>query len=188
MTNIYPILKFNEDDSQRAFKDWSFNCGPGSICGIAGLTPDQVKPVMALLGFMDKGYTNPTLMYAALTALGIDYRVAQRSDDPAGVIKIDYGLVRIQWSGPWTKAGVPIRARYRKTHWIAVSGDYYFDINAVVIGGWIDRAVWSKRLVPWLLEQCHPTSDGKWWPTHQLEMSRDQIERDCIYASKENRT
>jgi hypothetical protein len=84
--------------------------------------------------------------------------------------------VRVQWGGPWTKPGVPMRVRYRQTHWVGVRERgvakfpgfrrEVFDINAMFVGGWIPYDEWAGRLVPWLIEKCVPHADGQWWPTH----------------------
>lgn len=172
--HIPPDIKFAEYDSIRAFKEWLFSCGPAAICGVLGLTPDQVRPHMG--DFESKGYTNPTLMYAALRSLGVSWRATV---DAAGERRIafpSFGLARIQWSGPWTKPGVPMAARYRKTHWVGSwkgdAGQCVFDVNAVCIGGWISFSQWSNKLVPWLIRECVSGGDGFWWVTHALEVDR----------------
>ena len=88
-----------------------------------------------------------------------------------------WGLVRVQWEGPWTKEGVPMRVRYRHTHWVGARTTdagwvEVFDINAMSVGGWIDLATWQCRLVPWLIEHYVPKGDGKWHLTHILEVER----------------
>lgn len=165
-------ILFTEEDAEKANQEWGFNCGPGALCGILGITPTQIRPHM--MDFEAKRYTNPTLMFSVLDRLFVSYRQIYRADnpDPAAWKWPNFGLVRIQWGGPWTKPGVPMRARYRLTHWIAcrtIDGkQVIFDVNTVKYG-WVPAAGWEKSVVPWLLEG-YPKSDGTWWPTHGIEI------------------
>lgn len=93
-----------------------------------------------------------------------------------------FGLARIQWEGPWLKAGVPIAARYRQTHWVAAQilehrdrADEVriFDVNAIrETGGIVTLAQWSEQLVPWLTKNYVPRADGGWHITHAIEVER----------------
>lgn len=173
-------IRFTLDDAQRASDEWRFNCGPGALCAVLGMTPDELRPHM--LDFEAKGYTNPTLMTGVLDRLGVRYRQTYRRDEPYGMPRLNRGLMRVQWAGPWTKPGVPMRARYRQTHWVAMRNDgrEVFDVNAVCVGGWLSFEEWSLQLVPWLIRECCPKGSGEWWPTHALEISQnDGTQRAC---------
>jgi hypothetical protein len=166
-------LKFGGPVADRAVEAWGFNCGPASLCAVLDLTPDEVRPHMQ--DFERKGYTNPTLMWAALRSLGAEFTV--RSTPLGGANEWPrWGLARIQWGGPWTKPGVPIAARYRRTHWVGSCRDgaehMVFDVNATWFGGWLPFAEWSGQLVPWLLREVEPKADGAWWITHSVEVAR----------------
>ncbi len=156
-----------------------FNCGPGALCAAAGLLPAEA--LAALPGFDLKGYTNPRMMAAALASLEIGFRrVYERSGSVVGWGKPvfpEFGLVRVQWDGPWCRAGVPLMARYRKTHWVAWDSKHreVYDVNAMCVGGWISYAEWESQLVPWLQRECIPGSNGKWWPTHCWEVSHFDV-------------
>ncbi len=157
------------DQVQKAANDWNFNCGPGALCAVLNLTPDQLRPHLG--DFEQKGYTNPTLMLNVLTSLGATVRQVYRADAPCNnPPTLEFGVMRVQWGGPWTKPGVPMRVRYRQTHWIAASGDQAFDVNAMCVGGWMPWSEWSKQLVPWLIKECCPKGDGTWWITHAWEV------------------
>lgn len=164
MTPPFPLPPFTLDQAQAAADEWGANCGPGAIAAVCGLTLDALRPHLG--NFEGKRYTNPTLMLDTLKRLSVRYRKVEKIER--------LGLVRIQWEGPWTKPGVPIRARYRHTHWIGKrvheGATWVFDINAICVGGWIPFAEWSDQLVPWLLKECQPRADGKWHPTHCLEI------------------
>jgi hypothetical protein len=160
-------VRFSFDDAQAASDAVGFNCGPAALAAVAGLMPDQA--IDALPGFVEKRYTNPLMMKQALAALKISFtRVYECVGQgvPCNAIWPTFGLARIQWGGPWMKAGVPIAARYRHTHWIAVNEETRFDVNAMCVGGWLPRAEWETQLVPWLLRECEPKANGEWWPTH----------------------
>lgn len=153
--------------AEAAYEGWGANCGPGALAGATAMSLDEVRH--HLEGFDDKRYTNPSMMYAALRSMGIRWTPA--SDWP------DLGLVRVQWEGPWTKPGVPIKARYRHTHWVASQRTdlehWVFDINAVCVGGWIPYTEWAEQLVPWLIRECVPRADGRWHTTHRLRLHMD---------------
>lgn len=160
-------LRLTPDDSQRAWEAWGFNCGPGALCAALSLTPEEIRP--HLLDFEEKGYTNPSLMKGILEELSVPFTQTYRSDQPAGMPIVHYGLMRVQWGGPWCKPGVPMRARYRQSHWVAVKDNsaLVFDVNADT---WLKEAIWAIQLIPWLIKQCCPKGDGTWWPTHVLEL------------------
>lgn len=166
---LHPLTLFSAEDAERAAEEWGLNCGPSALAAIGRLTLDQVRPLMG--DFESKGYTNPTLMFESLDRLGA--RWSQRRDKEWPV----YGLVRIQWTGPWTKQGVPARVAYRHTHWVAAmrraadDAIGVFDINMIANGtGWASLNDWSRILVPWLLKECEPKADGGWYITHSLEI------------------
>lgn len=161
--------RFTADDVDRAHDEWGANCGPGAIAAICGLTLDEVRPHMG--DFEQKRYTNPTLMWSVLDSIGVDWSLT----DPAGGWPV-YGLARVQWEGPWTKPGVPLRARYRHTHWVGACARHpenigIFDINAIGNGsGWCSLENWSRILVPFILDQCVPRASGGWHLTHVVEI------------------
>lgn len=171
-------MKMTAEQAQLAANQWGFNCGPGALCGVLDLTPDELRP--DLLDFEQKRYTNPTLMQDILRRRGVPFRLVYRGDGPAPAVAYPpLGLVRVQWAGPWTKEGVPMSARYRQTHWAGVRsgkcGREVFDVNAIAYGGWLPWAEWAEQLVPWLIRACVPRASGEWWPTHVLAITIPQM-------------
>jgi len=154
-------------EMQRANAAWGANCGPGALAAMIGVTLDEIRPFLG--DFERKGYANPTLMFAALDEIGCRWR-------KIGPHFPTYGLARIQWEGPWTAPGVPLRARYRHTHWVGAwrrESLGVFDVNAVDNGtGWCAFDVWRERLVPWILRECEPHANGRWHVTHGVEIER----------------
>jgi len=134
--------------AEQAADVWGFNCGPGALCAVTERTPDEIRPYLG--DFERRGYMNPTMMRATLRQLGIRWREALVDQLPS------FGLVRVQFDGPWMRPGVPIVARYQHTHWVAaraVPGPFHlvFDINAIHLGGWMPETEWREELIPWLL-------------------------------------
>ena len=161
--------KFSESDARAANADWGMNCGPAALAAIMNMTLEEVGP--HIIGFDEKRYTNPTMMNEALRSIGRPWR-------KIGANWPDYGLVRIQWEGPWTQPGVPMVARYRHTHWIGFNrqknfgNSAVFDINAISNGtGWCSLRDWSDQLVPWIIENVVPKANGAWHVTHALEVA-----------------
>lgn len=167
-------LRFTADDAQCAGDTWGANCGPGAIAAVAGLSLTELRP--HLRDFELKGYMNPLLMWQVLQNLSLSFKVSIRRHDSQALDWPHFGLARIQWEGPWTRPGVPARAAYRHTHWVAamrIEGEAdpaIFDINAIQSGGWIRLAAWRDMLVPWLLQQCEPKGTGGWFLTHSVEI------------------
>lgn len=165
------LPRFTANDAERAWADWGCNCGPGALAVMAGITLDEVQPHM--VGFGAKRYTNPTMMFEALLSIGLPFR-------RVGAQWPRYGLARIQWEGPWTEPGVPMRVRYRYTHWVAgwhtdTRGYGIFDINCMANGtGWVSRPEWEQTIVPAITEQ-YKRASGRWHVTHGIEVSRPDL-------------
>jgi hypothetical protein len=161
-----------DEEAGRAYDDWGANCGPGALAAIMDMTLDAVRP--HLIGFDQKRYTNPTMMFDALRSLKAVFEVTK-----PGRIWPDNGLARVQWDGPWTEPSVPARVAYRHTHWVAThwNGTNYgiFDINATANGsGWCSMADWCGTIAPWIMKELVPKSTGRWHLTHSIEIERGQ--------------
>lgn len=160
--------KFTLDDAIRAGQAWGANCGPGAAAAALNLTLEEIRPHLG--DFEQKRYTSPSMMFAALRSLGVKHHTRLGG----GVTWPQSGLARVQWEGPWTRPGVPIAARYRHTHWVASrvarESIEIFDINCMCVGGWVSVREWADSVVPWLLRECEPKSDGRWYLTHAIEI------------------
>jgi hypothetical protein len=159
---------FTKEESDLASDNWGFNCGPGALCAMMGLTPNEIRP--NLFEFERKKYTNPKLMKKIIRNCGWDFYQTYRGDHKQSSFYAKYGLARIQWDGPWTAPDVSMRKRQRYTHWIGRKQYQVFDINAMNIGGWLPFEEWENELVPWLVDQVDSRCNGNWWPTHVLEI------------------
>jgi hypothetical protein len=173
--------RFTEADAQRAFDEWGCNCGPSALAAIGGLTLAEVRPL--LVGFDAKRYTNPTMMRDALGSVFSSWKYTIGRDGPTWP---RFGLARIQWEGPWTLPGVPMRARYRYTHWVGSkrgeTGTGVFDINAINNGsGWVSLEDWTAILAPAIAAQ-YKRSSGAWHITHAIEVGPRRSEPTMIGA------
>ncbi len=161
--------RFSAEDADRAYDEWGCNCGPAAIAAILGLRLADVRPHIP--DFESRRYTNPSMMNAALRSLGVTFR-------ESGVDWPWWGLVRIQWEGPWTLPGVPIRARYRYTHWVGSAHRNgavgVFDVNCLNNGsGWVAFKDWSETVAPWLAKAHEARATGSWHVTHSLAVDRE---------------
>jgi hypothetical protein len=164
-------VRFTYEDAERAWREWGCNCGPSAIAAMLRLTLDEVRPYLG--EFEQKKYTNPQLMYWILDYLkaaghGRAWRLVPASRWPT------WGLVRVQWEGPWTAASAPWRAKCRYTHWIgaATAGEArgVWDVNCLNnTTGWVSFAEWQRVIVPAITDQM-PKANGLWHPTHVLEI------------------
>lgn len=180
--NIHRVKPFEYsftcEEANDANDRWGANCGPGALAAMLGVKLDDVRA--HLPKFDDRHYTNPTMMQAALRSLGVSYHDVDDGDDRVAVehghapfLRFpDYGIMRIQWEGPWMNPGVPVAARYKYTHWIGViqgdqkvPGVWFFDIN----GGWFDPAKWAIEVVKPITSEIKRAT-GIWHPTHRWEL------------------
>lgn len=166
--------------------DWKYcqatygacNCGPTALATMLNLPCRDVMP--HLNGYKEKHYVNPTMMKEALTALDVKFHDRFRRgyervtiEDPH--MLCEYGLIRIQWQGPWTEPGANPKWAYRQTHWIG-SMQYpirpgmgivcVFDVNS----GWTSQLEWETKTIPSILKECVPRATGGWFATHRLEL------------------
>lgn len=172
------ILRFTEEDARLAWENWGCNCGPSALAACLGLTLDDVRPAVEKVGFAAKKYVSPTMMRGALDYLGanVEFRMPNRryAGDPVDEKAFARsGLVRIQWTGPWTAPGANPKWAYRQTHWIAswqkqgTWGLWVFDVN----GGLHTFESWRDNVVPHIIASI-PRADGGWFVTDSWEVSR----------------
>lgn len=168
-------VRFGVVEAQRAADAWGANCGPGALAAVLGLTLDELRPSLGRCGFERRGYMSPSMMFDSLDLLA--HGRWRRSAPP--LLWPDFGLCRVQWSGPWLAPGVPVRVAYGHTHWIGArqaarprGGPVeIFDINCICAGGWVPLAEWTGQVVPWLLRTAEPKADGNWHLTHVVEVT-----------------
>ena len=167
---------FTQEEADAAYDEWGCNCGPTSLAFALQLKLDSVRH--AIPGFEDKRYTSPSMMRSALSMLGANWTVWPTCVDGkrtnAAMFADKIALVRIQWTGPWTKPGANPKWAYRQTHWVCAwqvmqergrDGemkifDLVFDCNS----GITPFEEWKWEIVP-LLTAAHPRADGGWFPT-----------------------
>lgn len=157
---------FTEQEFQTAVVEWGCNCGPSALAFACQLPLAAARA--AIPEFDRKKYTSPTMMKAALAFLNRGFVEAK----PATIENMFVhgpSLVRIQWTGPWTKPGSNPKWAYGYTHWIAtwrpgpaIEGGPLdvFDCN----GGAMTFDRWEEEIVPLLTS--FPRADGGWLPTH----------------------
>jgi hypothetical protein len=170
-----PKLLFDEAAARAASDAWGLNCGPAAIAAICGYSLEGVRPFLG--DFEQKRYTNPSLMFNVLERMGVKFRVRSRASNVPRLDWPVFGLARVQWEGPWMDAGVPIAARYRKTHWVGAAfidqrKQWIFDVNCLSVGGWVPSGEWEYSVAPWIVRTCVPRGDGRWHLTHVIELKR----------------
>lgn len=169
-----------EPELVEAAAGWGLNCGPAALCAVLGLTPAEVRPHLG--DFERRLHMNPTAMADALRSLGRSFRVVYREHDESddGGLEViapfpRLGLLRVQWAGPWTRRGVPVRARYGQTHWLATASvpplgyQAAWDVNTCD-QGWVPYLAWAQRVAP-VLAKDRRRADGRWWITHAWEIA-----------------
>lgn len=162
-------LKFSSDDMRSAYERWGCNCGPAALAAVLQISLDDALSLLP--DFPSRKYTSPTMMKDAL--LDCDFREITRARKTAATlcpeILPDWGLVRVQWTGPWTAPGANPKWAYRQTHWFAsfkpelTCPDWtiVFDVNS----GPVEWSDWLKTIPAAITKQI-PRADGGWFVTH----------------------
>lgn len=165
--------RFTEEEFQAANQEWGCNCGPSALACALAITLDDARRLLP--DFEKRRYTSPAMMKDAL--VGRRWReITRRRNLPPAILPEPFpicGLVRVQWTGPWTAAGANPKWAYWHTHWIASfnlppkeGGCYVFDCN----GGMRTYGSWVDDIVP-LITESIPRADGGWFATHLWEMN-----------------
>ena len=173
--------RIDEADWNAAQHEYRPNCGPFALAVMTGLKLMEVLPHIP--EFKARHFTNPTMMQAALRALGVTWR--ERDDTAIDGKPLDgkaltrYGICRLQWAGPWTKPGANPMWAYRHTHWIGAAENFgwighpreavnmVYDVNF----GWQTEVNWKRDLVRGLIKECaDKRATGDWWATHRWEL------------------
>jgi hypothetical protein len=173
-----PNLTFTEEEAREAQREWGCNCGPAALAFALQVKLGAVRH--AIPEFDGRRYTSPTMMAQGLAYFGRTFR-ALRNPSRGGKVQpsIDamfsgpLSLVRIQWTGPWTKFGSNARWAARQTHWVASWAErgvpLVFDVNC----GIASYGSWEYDVVPQLTAR-YPRADGGWYAANvwRLEPAR----------------
>lgn len=163
---------FTQEQANAAADSWGCNCGPAALAFACQKPLDAAR--YAIVDFDRKRYTSPSMMRAALAELRREIVTVRRPTRDEMFSHLP-SLVRIQWTGPWSKPGVPAVAAYRHTHWVCcwlegpeIEGGppLVFDVN----GGVLHVSDWENEIVPLLLPK---DGDGKWHPTHVWRLATE---------------
>lgn len=154
---------YHPPDVEEASQTWKANCGPGALAAVLQ------RPVMSLRarlpGFERRGFCNPSHLLRVLDSLDvriITHNAAQIAHAIETSVQPEqepslYGLLFLQWTGPWCNPGVPVAAQYRYTHWVGTAstqdhGQMYYDINAWreddQRGAWVPTSWWEHEILP----------------------------------------
>lgn len=157
---------FNEAELHAASESWGCNCGPAALAAILGVKLDVAR--VAIPNFEERRYTTPTMMQKALEALNVPFIKLEKLPPPESGL-LNYGLVRVQWEGPWLNPGVPAIYAYRYTHWIAAiqgkNGRFVFDVNS----GWESFRMWEASTAR-EIAALYKKATGKFRFTHRWNL------------------
>lgn len=166
-------------ETEQASKEWGLNCGPGALCAVSGLSPDEIRPYSG--EFEKLRYTPLSLMLTIARDIGLHCTtIAQalpacpRLSFQLPMTEEGLYLVRVQWGGPWIDEEP--HKRLRHSHWIAAhlekevgaGGLKLWDVNAP--DQWYSPEIWRTRIATWLLRECEPQNDGTFWPSHVVRV------------------
>lgn len=157
---------FTQDEMETAIREWGCNCGPAALAFALQRPLAEIR--YAIPGFAEKRYTSPTMMKGGLEFFKVAWSVvtpsASRPPDIENLFDEMPSLVRVQFTGPWTKPGSNPKWAYNYTHWVATwrerSVPLVFDIN----GGAMGILSWDEVLAE--IARQTPRADGGWFPTH----------------------
>lgn len=166
MNTLEATILFMPPDLNEAHKAWKCNCGPGSVAALLGLTCEQVRPHFP--GHAERGYSNPSHLQNALRSLGCRV-VSTWKRTPEALALPRFGIVFVQFGGPWLREGVPAGWAYRATHFAAVNGGQVYDVNQDP--PWYPKSGWESDLLPWLASTIN-RCDGTFYIRAAFEVLR----------------
>jgi hypothetical protein len=129
-----------------AIRNLGATCGPVAFAAISGKTLPEA--VSCFASFEPRRWTTRTDMERALLKAELPF-------NRLSGIWPETGLCLIQFTGPWTKRQFA-QAALKHTHWVAVLGQYVFDVNW---GGWLPQANWED-VVLWELLTLRTDANG----------------------------
>lgn len=168
-------LRFSSDDMNRANEEWGCNCGPTALAAALRIMLEEARDLIPW--FVERKYTSPSMMTAALNASGVKWNelTKRRHIPPSSCPEClpDHGLVRVQWTGPWTQPGANGRWAYGFTHWFATftleprcpQHLVVFDCNS----GPVTWQQWRDS-VPHAITSQINRADGGWYLTHLIQV------------------
>lgn len=136
--NLEPPLRYTVSDSDRANEEWKATCGPHSIAAACGLTLEEVRKAMPEY----KGWMSPTMVGETLRTLGQNFTL----NKGLKTAELCEGINRIQWEGKWLNPGVPARAAYFHTHYVAHRAGWVL-CTACLPAHWIPVHAWRQVLL-----------------------------------------
>lgn len=131
-------------------------CGPVAFAAICGIPSTEIPAYFP--GFPGRAWTNRLQMERAIEGFGWNFAKATNTWPKVG-------FCFIHWCGPWTDRGYA-HGVLERTHWVAVIGDYVFDVNW---RAWLPKENWEDVVVPELL-RTHRSAHG-WIPLTAYELS-----------------
>jgi len=133
----------------------TISCGPASLAAFVGVSCIE-KLLKTEIIRNQTDWMNRREMEFSLQKLGLKYTKIQKSLPK-------HGICLIQWEGPWL-GNMYRGSNLMHTHWVAVAGDYIFDI---LWGGWLPSSVWQDVVVEDLIGKRN-LADG-WSPLTSYE-------------------
>jgi hypothetical protein len=155
-----PLLRFTQEESERANEQWGATCGPHSIAAACGKTLEEVRQAMVSASVNYRGWMSPTQVTKTLLALGVMHNLASRLK----TMNLCDGINRVQWEGKWLNPGVPPRVAYFHTHIVAHFGGWVL-CTGCLCAKWIRVENWKHFFLE--TEPLQP-----FHITHHFQLSR----------------
>ncbi len=111
-------LPYTSQESAAAHAEWKASCGHHSIAAACNIPLNKVKEACPKL----TGWMSPTMVSQTLEKLGKCprcYKENKTMNQPPDHI---VAICRLQYEGRWMEPGVPMAARYKETHYVAIVG------------------------------------------------------------------
>lgn len=127
---------YSPNDIEEAARRFKANCGPAAF---AALTRKPICSIMPFFPqFPEKTWTTKSVMLTAI-------QDANLTAKDCGETLPNIGVALLQILGPWSKIRLHPGAALSRTHWVAVQGENFYDINW---DGWLPQAVWERLVWP----------------------------------------